>query len=175
MIEIGTLAVRRMRHHDIEAVRNIDLVVYSRPWSTATWRRELGDSQRHHLVATRAGEIVGHAGVLFVTDEAHLTTVAVAPTDQGRGVGTLLVLDLLDEAVARGVESAMLEVRATDRRTQRIYSRIGFGPAGIRKRYYSEPVDDAVIMWLSEIGSARLAERHEPIQSAALEWSIEDE
>ena len=175
MIEIGTLAVRRMRHPDIDAVRDIDKIVYSRPWSTATWRHELGDTRRHHLVATRADEIVGHAGVLFVADEAHVTTVAVTPPDQGRGVATLLVLDLLDETVTRGVESATLEVRAADRRTQRIYSRIGFAPAGIRKRYYSDPVDDAVIMWLSELGSARLAERLEPIRSAILERSIDDE
>ncbi len=175
MIEIETLVVTRMRHRDIEAVRDIDLVVYSRPWSTATWRRELDDPQRYHLVATQAGEVVGHAGVLFVADEAHVTTVAVAPAEQGRGVATLLVLDILDEAVTRGVESAKLEVRAADRRTQRIYSRIGFGPAGIRGRYYSDPVDDAVIMWLSDLGSPQRAGRVDPIRSAILDLGLDDE
>jgi ribosomal-protein-alanine N-acetyltransferase len=173
VIEIGTLTVRRMSHHDIELVRDIDQLAYSRPWSGATWRHELGDSERYHLVATRAGEIVGHAGVLFVADQAHVTTVAVAPADQGRGVATLLLLDLLDEAVTRGIGSARLEVRAAERRAQRIYSRIGFAPAGIRRRYYCDPVDDAVIMWLPDLDSARLAERLDPIRSAVLERSID--
>ena len=174
MIELGTLAVRRMRYPDIEAVGLIDAGAYSRPWSAATWRRELGDSQRHHLVAMVDGAIIGHAGVLFVAEEAHVTTVAVMPDQQGRGVATLLVLDLLDETRSRGVDSATLEVRATDRRAQRIYSRIGFAPAGIRRRYYSEPIDDAVIMWLSDLSSARVAQRHEPIRASVLEQGPAD-
>jgi ribosomal-protein-alanine N-acetyltransferase len=86
-----------------------------------------------------------------------------------------LVLELLDEALARGVDEATLEVRASDRRAQRMYSRIGFAPAGIRRRYYTDPVDDAIVMWLSELSGARTAERHEPIRSALLERSTRDD
>jgi ribosomal-protein-alanine N-acetyltransferase len=171
MIELGTLAVRRMRPHDIDAVREIDATVYSRPWSTATWHHELGDPQRHHLVAIRGGELIGHAGVLFVAGEAHVTTVAVAPASQGRGVGTLMVLELLDEARAREIDSATLEVRSADRRAQRIYARLGFAPAGIRRHYYSDPVDDAVIMWLADLGGSRMIERHVPIRASIEEPS----
>jgi ribosomal-protein-alanine N-acetyltransferase len=174
VIRIDPLVLRRMRPHDIDPVVVIDEAVYSRPWSAQTWRRELADAQRHHLVATRGADVVGHAGMLLVVDQVHLTTVAVAPASQGAGVATALVLELLDEALARGVDEATLEVRASDRRAQRMYSRLGFAPAGIRRRYYTDPVDDAIVMWLSELGDARTAERHEPIRSALLERSTRD-
>lgn len=168
MSEAAAPLIRRMGHHDIGAVRDIDLVVYSRPWSAAMWRHELGDPERHHLVSVREGEVIGHAGALFVSGEAHVTTVAVDPACQGQGVATLLVLDLLDEARARGVDAATLEVRSADRRAQRIYSRIGFAPAGIRPRYYSDPADDAVIMWLTDLSAPQMTERHEPIRADVL-------
>jgi ribosomal-protein-alanine N-acetyltransferase len=166
MIELGTVVVRRMRLRDMDAVRDIDGAVYSRPWSAATWRHELGDPQRHHLVAICGGDVIGHAGALFVAGEAHITTVAVAPGSQGRGVATLMVLELLDVARERDIDTATLEVRSADRRAQRIYSRLGFAPAGIRRRYYSEPVDDAVIMWLADLGGSRLVARHAPIRES---------
>lgn len=150
MIGIDALVLRRMKHHDIDSVLVIDEVAYSRPWSAQTWRHELADPQRHHLVATQDAEVIGHAGMLIVVDQAHLTTVAVAPASQGAGVATALVLELLDEARALGIAEATLEVRASDRRAQRMYSRIGFAPAGIRRRYYTDPVDDAIVMWRSD-------------------------
>ena len=166
MIEIEAVTIRRMRPQDIEAVRAIDTIVYSQPWSGATWRHELSDPQRHHLVATRNQHVIGHAGILFVTEEAHVTTVAVDPADQGRGVATLLVLDLLDEARSRRVDAATLEVRSGDRRAQRIYTRLGFAPAGVRRSYYSDPADDAVVMWLADLGSDHVAQRLEPIRAS---------
>jgi len=168
MTKIGTLAVRRMRIEDVEAVRAIDDEVYSRPWSVSIWRQELSDPQRHHLVATVAGAVVGQTGALFATDEVHVTTVAVDPGHQGRGVGTLLVLDLLDEASARGFEAVTLEVRSADRRAQRIYTRLGFAPAGLRRRYYSDPVDDAIVMWLTDLTGQNLSDRLDPIRSEVL-------
>ena len=173
MIDIEAVTTRRMRPDDIEPVRAIDAAVYSRPWSTAMWRHELTDPQRHHLVATRSQDVIGHAGLLFVTDEAHVTTVAVDPDSQGRGVATLLVLDLLDEARSRAVEAATLEVRSADRRAQRLYTRLGFAPSGVRRRYYSDPVDDAVVMWLADLASDQLTERLEPIR-ASLQGGIDE-
>lgn len=152
-----------MAGRHIPAVRAIDERAYPNPWSAATWRRELTDDTRHHVVAidesSRPATVVGHAGLLFVLDEVHVTTVAVHPDAEGRGIATRMLLVLLAEARARGAAAATLEVRASHRRTQRLYGRFGFHPVGVRRGYYSAPSDDAIVMWLDELGSEAITER----------------
>lgn len=174
----GVVTIEPMRGRHVRAVRAIDELVYPNPWSVATWRTELAEPSRHHLVATAspghdaAGDdgsagatVVGHAGLLVVLDEVHVTTVAVHPEAQGRGIASRLLIDLLAEARIRGASAATLEVRATHRRTQRLYSRFGFRPVGVRPRYYSAPTDDAIVMWLERVGSHEVAERLAEIRS----------
>ena len=154
-----SLVIEPMRGRHVTAVEAVDAQCYSRPWSNATWRRELAGTDRLHLVGRVGDTVVGHAGLLWVMDEVHITTVAVHPDREGEGIGTRLVVALLESAGADGARSATLEVRAADRRTQRLYGRLGFQPAGIRADYYSSPTDDAVVMWLHELGSAPVVER----------------
>jgi ribosomal-protein-alanine N-acetyltransferase len=153
------LTIEPMQGRHLAAVEAIDALAYSRPWSTATWRTELAADDRRHLVARRGDRVVGHAGMLRILDDAHITTVAVHPDEEGRGIGTRLVALLLDEARRWGIEAATLEVRAAHHRTQRMYARLGFNPAGVRKGYYSHPPDDAIVMWLPEFASPAAAQR----------------
>ncbi|RMH85635.1 MAG: ribosomal-protein-alanine N-acetyltransferase [Actinomyces sp.] len=152
-----------MRGRHLSAVRAIDEVCFSRPWSTALWRRELADPTRVHLVAV-TDTVVGHAGLLSVLDEGHVTTVAVRPDLQGRGVASRLLLALFAAARSREIAHLTLEVRAADRRAQRLYGRFGFAPAGVRAAYYSDPTDDAVVMWCHDIDRPEIAERLELIR-----------
>ena len=147
-----TLKYEAMAARDIDAVRAIDEAAYANPWSVATWRKELAALDRLHLVALDGDEVVGHAGLLFVLDEAHVTTVATATARQGEGIATALMLRLLDAAREHGSDSATLEVRAADRRPQRLYGRFGFRPAGVRRNYYRDPTDDGIVMWLHDLG-----------------------
>ncbi len=158
------LVIEKMAKRHIEAVRAIDRLCYSAPWSAATWRYELSETTRHHVVARVDDMIVGHAGLLFVLDEVHVTTVAVHPDRQGTGIATRLVSDLLAVALGFGSVSATLEVRATARRTQRLYARFGFQPAGMRRRYYTNPVDDALVMWLHDLQSDEVGRRLSAVQ-----------
>ena len=158
------ITIEPMARRDIDTVRAIDELVYGNPWSAATWRSELGAADRFHLIARSGPEIVGHSGLLFVLDEVHVTTVAVHPDQQGLGLGTRLTLALLDEARRHGSVAATLEVRATQRRTQRVYSRLGFVPVGTRKAYYSKPVDDAIVMWLHDLQGAEAEQRLERVR-----------
>jgi len=151
--------VRPMRGRHISAVRAIDTRAYSRPWSLATWRRELDAGDRTHLVAQVRGRVIGHAGSLTTLRDVHVTTVAVDPDVGSRGVATRMVLELLRRAEADGAHAATLEVRATHRRTQRLYARLGFAPVGTRPRYYAAPTEDAVIMWLHDLAAAETRER----------------
>jgi len=158
-ITVSKLVIEKMAHRHIDSIRAIDRVCYSSPWSASTWRNELSESTRHHIVGRINDTIVGHAGLLFVLEEVHVTTVAVQPDHQGVGIATRLVSELLDVAVGAGSEAATLEVRASARRTQGLYARFGFQPAGVRRRYYTDPVDDAVVMWLHELQSDELGLR----------------
>ena len=91
---------------------------------------------RHYVVARRTGSIVGHAGLWFTADEAHVTNVAVHPSARRTGVATRLMLVLADEARRRDCTAWTLEVRVTSTGAQELYRHFGFAPAGIRTRYY---------------------------------------
>ncbi len=161
----ASLVIEPMANRHIDIVRAIDDRCYSSPWGAATWRTELAEETRCHVVARKGDEIVGHAGLLIILDEIHVTTVAVHPDHQGEGFATLLVLHLLDHARSVGGASATLEVRASDRRTQRLYARFGFQPAGVRQNYYAVPVDDAIIMWLHDLDGSEVGERLDVVRS----------
>lgn len=160
----GSMTIVPMAGRHLEQVRAIDELVYPNPWSAGTWRRELSADDRLHVIAHCADVVAGHAGLLFVLEEVHVTTVAVHPERQGEGIGSRLVLALLDEARAHGSTAATLEVRCADHRTHRLYERFGFRPAGIRRDYYSRPRDDALVMWLHHLDGAETGERLEAIR-----------
>lgn len=155
----GALVIEPMAGRHVEAVCSIDARCYSRPWSASTWRTELASADRYHLIGRIDDRVVGHAGSLLVVDELHITTVAVDPGFEGRRHGSRLCVALLTAGRDLGAVAATLEVRAGDRRTQRLYTRLGFAPAGVRSGYYDQPVDDAVIMWLHGLGETESRER----------------
>lgn len=161
-----------MATRHIDAVRTIDEAVYANPWGVATWRNELATADRHHIVAIEDDILVGHAGLLFMLEEAHVTTVAVDPSREGKGIATAMLVDLLGEARAHGSTGATLEVRAADKRPQRLYGRFGFRPVGVRKDYYSTPIDDGIVMWLTDLQDAEVGDRISEI-AAALTHSTE--
>ncbi len=159
---IGVVA---MAADHVDDVMRIDAAVYAHPWSRALWDRELADSSHVHLVAADGGAIVGHAGVMYVLDEVHVTTVAVVPECQGTGIASKLLVALLDSAVAAGSTAATLEVRAAGRRAQRVYSRLGFVPVGVRRGYYRDPADDGIVMWLFDLRSHDTRERFDRVEA----------
>jgi ribosomal-protein-alanine N-acetyltransferase len=91
--------------------------------------------------------VAGFAGMWTVFDEAHITTIGVDPAYRGRGLGELLLVTLLDEAVRRGANWLTLEVRVSNEVAQRLYRKYGFGIHSTRRRYYSDNGEDAYIMW----------------------------
>lgn len=163
---MSTLRIETMAPRDIEAVRSIDEVAYPNPWSVATWRKELASADRLHLVALDGPTVVGHAGLLFVLDEVHVTTVATDAAREGEGIATALLVRLLRAAREHGAASATLEVRAADLRPQKLYARFGFRPAGIRRNYYQEPVDDGLVMWLHDLGGDDIIARLDDLSTA---------
>jgi [ribosomal protein S18]-alanine N-acetyltransferase len=97
--------------------------------------------------------IVGYAGLWLMTDEAHITTIAVDPDFQGNGLGELLLVALIDRAKQIGARWLTLEVRVTNEVAQRLYEKYTFKEMGVRRRYYSDNGEDALVMWTDPIDS----------------------
>jgi ribosomal-protein-alanine N-acetyltransferase len=158
-LTIGPFAIEPMQRRDLRrGVMAIEVVSYPRPWSQGVFESELAQVRsgaRRYLVARRGdgrsrGEIVGYAGLWFSGDEAHVTNVAVEPSQQRSGVATALLLGLADAAIDRGCVAWTLEVRVSSTGAQELYRRFGFNPAGVRARYY-ENTEDALVMWCNDI------------------------
>ena len=97
--------------------------------------------------------VVGYAGLWLMVDEAHITTVAVRRVFRGRGLGKVLMLAMLDLARNMGARSATLEVRQSNAIAIRMYAELGFRKKGVRRRYYTDNGEDALIMWSEELSS----------------------
>jgi [ribosomal protein S18]-alanine N-acetyltransferase len=159
------LAPMRRRH--LRGVLRIENQVYPRPWTLGLFMSELGfRNSRVYLVARVGTSVVGYGGLMLVESDGHITTLAVDPMWQRHAIGTRLLLALARAGVERGAANLTLEVRVTNEPAQALYRRFGFAPAGVRKGYYAETNEDALVMWCEGIGSGAYAERLEAIEAA---------
>lgn len=155
------LVIEPMRRRHLVDVLEIEQVSYPKPWSRNVFQSELElarKGERHYIVARSGGALIGYAGLMFVTEDAHVTNIAVGADHQRCGVGTRLLAELAWEAIRRGSEAMTLEVRVSNTGAQALYRHFGFVPAGVRKRYY-ENTEDAIVMWCHDIGRPAFAER----------------
>ena len=141
-----------MRRRHLRGIMAIERQVYPRPWSPNLFLTEMAESaNRCYLVARVDREVVGYGGLICYGEEAHLTNIAVDPMHHRHKIGSRLLHDLIVHAVEMGAEAVSLEVRVTNWGAQRMYGRFGFRPVGVRKNYYQEVNEDALIMWLDDI------------------------
>ena len=141
-----------MRRRHLKGVMAIERQVYPRPWSPNLFLSEMRQGRnRAYLVATIEAEVVGYAGLLCYGDEAHVTTIAVDPDQQRKKIGMRLLYELIERARDMGAVAVSLEVRVTNWGAQRMYGRFGFRPIGVRKNYYQEIGEDALVMWTDDI------------------------
>ncbi len=158
------LATMRRRH--LRSVLRIETQVYPRPWSLSLFLGELTlRATRSYVVARVGGEVVGYGGVMLTLEDAHVTTLAVDPLWHRRGVGTRLLAHLARVSVERGARNLTLEVRVSNTAAQALYRRFGFCPEGVRRNYYVETNEDALIMWAHDIDTPAYAERLANLES----------
>ncbi|MEN8114706.1 MAG: ribosomal protein S18-alanine N-acetyltransferase [Actinomycetota bacterium] len=143
------MTIRRMSRSDIPAVATLEREIYPQPWSARVFFDELAHRNREYVVAEADGEIIGYGGLMVIEEDAHITTIAVIPSERRRRLGTRLMLALVEQGVASGARHLTLEVRATNTDAQRLYERFGFAPVGKRKGYYAG--EDAIVMWALDI------------------------
>jgi ribosomal-protein-alanine N-acetyltransferase len=159
---VGLINIRPMVEADIEAAAAIEAATYPTPWTLGIFRDELGGRGRTYLIAEVDGEPVGYAGLMMVGDEAHVTSVTVHPSRRGERIGTRLMLDMVEAALAGGARSLTLEVRVSNRAAQSLYQRFGMAPVGVRKAYYRD--EDALIMWAHDLDGDEYRNRVEALR-----------
>jgi ribosomal-protein-alanine N-acetyltransferase len=167
---VDQLVIEPMRKRHLRQVLPIEEQAYPKSWSRAVFESEIQqvrDGSRYYVVARLGRDVVGYAGLWFVTDpdghQAHVTNIVVAPSHRRSGVARRLMVHLADEAIRRGCVAWTLEVRSSSTGAQELYRRFGFAPAGIRKRYY-ENAEDAIVMWCHDIDGAAYADRLEGLR-----------
>jgi ribosomal-protein-alanine N-acetyltransferase len=144
-----TVTLRPMRWWDIEPVMALESVLFGdEAWSETMFWSELAErSSRHYLIAESDGTVVAYAGLYaYPPDESYVQTIAVAPGQQGRGIGTRLLTAVIDESEHRGCARLDLEVRADNEVAIGLYQRHGFVRIGLRRHYYQPSGVDAVVM-----------------------------
>jgi ribosomal-protein-alanine N-acetyltransferase len=135
----------------IDDVLEIETQSNASPWSRRSFEQEIGHPPSEFVVAKAGKEVLGYAGAWIVADECHVTTIAVAPTHRRQGLGRRLMVELLERCRERGALCATLEVRAGNTAAIEMYKDLGFASAGLRKAYYPNNREDAVIMWLNDL------------------------
>jgi len=157
-----------MAADDIPAVHAIESASFPTPWPPYAFRQELEANRMARYIVVRAGgRVIGYAGIWLMVDEAHITTFAVLPAYRRRGIGGLLLWELIELSADLGARVVTLEVRLSNLAARNLYQRFGFRPVGMRPRYYSDDGEDALIMTTERLYTpamqrlrARLGERY---------------
>jgi [ribosomal protein S18]-alanine N-acetyltransferase len=140
--------LRRLELHDLAAIETIERVSYPTPWSRSMFAGELAKPSSISLGAfTAAGELVGYLIISRYVDAWHVMNVAVAPQWRRRGIASLLLEHLFHQTGNDDRRGYTLEVRVSNVGAIRLYERLGFRGRGIRRAYYTDNREDALIMW----------------------------
>lgn len=135
---------------DLEGVLEVDALSFTRPWTRTMYESEFlnRDTSRMYVLRTPGRSVAGYCAAWFVLDEVHINNIAVRPELRGRGLGSALLARVLEEGRrAIGATRATLEVRRSNHDARRLYERFGFRVAGVRRDYYTDPTEDALVLW----------------------------
>jgi ribosomal-protein-alanine N-acetyltransferase len=140
------LTIRDMREDDIPSVMEIERISFSSPWSEIFFLNEIYKKNGISKVAVFEGKVVGYVSAEYRLHEAHLLNLAVHPGVRRRGVATALMDEELRELRGKGCVFVYLKVRASNKDAQKFYELFGFEVEDIRKKYYDNPDEDALVM-----------------------------
>ncbi len=157
-----TVTIRHADLADLDCIVRIEAQSFPTPWSRSLLSTELRQPGSIYLVAVLGGVVAGFIGLWHVMDHGHICTLAVDPDARGQGLGELLVLAALDAAVGVGSDVVHLEYRVGNAPAAALYEKLGFERVGLRKGYYSDTGEDAILASVRQLstdeGRARLDE-----------------
>ena len=140
------IIIRRMTMDDVDGVAAVEAATFPTPWSRDAFASEMKNVAARYLVAEKDGKVIGYAGAWIILDESHITNIAVLKEERGQGIGRQLTHGLLQYLSNLGAAYATLEVRKSNKVAQSLYNSLGFIKLGVRKRYYEDNGEDALIM-----------------------------
>jgi [ribosomal protein S18]-alanine N-acetyltransferase len=134
---------------DLGGLLAVEQASFLNPWTRDMYVAELGNPEMSHLLVAKdaAGRVVGFCGFWRVLDEIHINNVAVLPEYRRQGIASLILGRVLAEGRRVGAGRATLEVRRSNEIARRLYERFGFTVAGVRRGYYRNPDEDALVLW----------------------------
>lgn len=145
-----SVSYRKMTFDDIDGVLRIEQEAFSQPWTRDAFVQEMTTNLHAYYVVAEDEDqqIVGFCGMWLVMDESHITNVAVTEHVKGQGIGVGLMREAIRVAKEHGVVLMTLEVRVSNTIAQNLYRKLDFQNGGIRKGYYSDNHEDALVMWV---------------------------
>jgi [ribosomal protein S18]-alanine N-acetyltransferase len=160
------LTIAPMTSSDISAVMRIEKASFSTVWPSDAFFNELSTNKLAHYFVGRLGErIVAYGGIWVILEDSHITTLAVDPIHRGKNFGEEMLLRLIDEALERGAAWMTLEVRESNSVAQRLYRKYGFTTVTMRRGYYSDDNESALVMWAGNLKSELYRNRLEVLRT----------
>jgi len=138
--------IRKMTQQDLDELMIIENDCFSLPWSRQAYETELDNHFADYLVCDWQGEVAAYVGLWTVFEEAHITNVAVGRKFRRMGMGQILMLEAEKLALAKQASRILLEVRPSNIAALTMYNNLGYLPTSLRKQYYSDNQEDAIIM-----------------------------
>ena len=145
---MAELIIRTGTASDVDDIEALEQICFASPWSKESLLYELTENpMATYIVAELEGHVIGYVGLWVIVDEGHITNVAVSPDYRRLQVGSALIKTMLDVTIKAGIQHHTLEVRAGNEPAKGLYRKFGFEEAGLRKGYYEDNGEDAIIMW----------------------------
>ncbi len=144
------LKFRKMTIRDVDAVYEIEKNSFTLAWTKEAFEQEMLKNEFAYYVLAETEEgVIGYCGMWLVMDEAHITNIAISPQQRGNKFGEALMKEAMDQAKARGAKLMTLEARVSNIAALNLYKKLGFQNGGIRKGYYTDNQEDAIVMWVN--------------------------
>lgn len=148
---MANLILKEMDFSDLEGVYEVSSLSLKETWSLNSIEKELNNKLATYIVCLEDSKVLGFAGSWLIASEGQITNIAVHPNSRGKGIGKYLMKKLIFVLKNKGCTDITLEVRKSNIIAQNLYKSLGFKEEGIRKNFYEDNKEDAIIMWLHNI------------------------
>ena len=141
------LQIKPLTEEYVDQVCVLEEEAFSMPWHRESFLEMIANKDACYLVGLHGEEVVASCGLRNIVGDGEITNVVTKTSARGNGIGKQMLVKLMEEGVAMGVEAFTLEVRKSNQTAIRLYEKLGFVTEGIRKNFYEDPIEDALIMW----------------------------
>lgn len=144
--------LKAMNESHVDGILKISNLSFHMPWSRESIENEIISNIAHYVIAEdENGKVIGYGGVWIVFDEGDVTNIAVHPDYRGQHIGSMILKEMINVCASNGVTTMTLEVRESNMAAQKLYTNFGFNAEAVRKKYYEDNDEDAILMWKRDV------------------------